>query len=136
MSYNTLLSILAPASRIEHARELACCFGEGGLSERGSFASFQWVLNGVQYAPLQCPIRDGLRDYITACSEIRPIIPRPSWDTENALDMTKAQQAMDDAMVILSLPESIIVAPDSIIIALGCDVPALASACGMTRVQD
>ena len=62
---------------------------------------------------------------------------RPAFDTAEEIDMVAVQDAIDGAQYVFSIPESgIIPKPGAIIIGLDIDAATLASACGLSRVQD
>ena len=120
------LTIACPATLRSDANNFAMALGYGP-SDAETYVPLNWQdADGNLYAVASLPVSD------TFTTTAQTALQRPSWDTDNIIDMDAARLAQ--AALVFSL-EAVEVAPDKLTACAGDDALATLAAMGLTQVE-
>jgi len=120
------LTIACPDALRDDANNLAMALGYRP-DDAGTYVGLNWQdADGNLYACASLIVSD------TFTTAAQSGLQRPSWDTDNIIDMDAARRAQ--AALVFSL-EAVEVAPDKLTACAGDDALAVLAAMGLTQVE-
>jgi len=120
------LTIACPEALRDDANNLAMALGYRP-DDAGTYVGLNWQdADGNLYACASLIVSD------TFTTAAQSGLQRPSWDTDNIIDMDAARRAQ--AALVFSL-EAVEVAPDKLTACAGDDALAVLAAMGLTQVE-
>ena len=120
------LTIACPEALRDDANQIAMVLGYGP-DDAETYVALNWHdVDGNLYACASLPVSD------TFTTTAQSGLQRPSWDTDNIIDMDAARLAQ--AALVFSL-EAVEVAPDKLTACAGDDALATLAAMGLTQVE-
>jgi hypothetical protein len=120
------LTIACPDALRDDANNLAMALGYRP-DDAGTYVGLNWQdADGNLYACASLIVSD------TFTTAAQSGLQRPSWDTDNIIDMDAARRAQ--AALVFSL-EAVEVAPDKLTACVGDDALAVLAAMGLTQVE-
>ena len=121
------LTIACPDALRDDANQLAMALGYRP-DDAGTYVGLNWQdADGNLYACASLIVSD------TFTTAAQSGLQRPSWDTDNIIDMDAARRAQ--AALVFSL-EAVEVAPDKLTACAGDDALAVLAAMGLTQVEE
>jgi len=121
------LTIACPEALRDDANNLAMALGYRP-DDAGTYVGLNWQdADGNLYACASLIVSD------TFTTAAQSGLQRPSWDTDNIIDMDAARRAQ--AALVFSL-EAVEVAPDKLTACAGDDALAVLAAMGLTQVEE
>jgi len=121
------LTIACPDALRDDANNLAMALGYRP-DDAGTYVGLNWQdADGNLYACASLIVSD------TFTTAAQSGLQRPSWDTDNIIDMDAARRAQ--AALVFSL-EAVEVAPDKLTACAGDDALAVLAAMGLTQVEE
>ena len=121
------LTIACPDALQDDANNLAMALGYRP-DDAGTYVGLNWQdADGNLYACASLIVSD------TFTTAAQSGLQRPSWDTDNIIDMDAARRAQ--AALVFSL-EAVEVAPDKLTACAGDDALAVLAAMGLTQVEE
>ena len=121
------LTIACPDALRDDANNLAMALGYRP-NDAGTYVGLNWQdADGNLYACASLIVSD------TFTTAAQSGLQRPSWDTDNIIDMDAARRAQ--AALVFSL-EAVEVAPDKLTACAGDDALAVLAAMGLTQVEE
>ena len=121
------LTIACPDALRDDANNLAMALGYRP-DDAGTYVGLNWQdADGNLYACASLIVSD------TFTTAAQSGLQRPSWDTDNIIDMDAARRAQ--AALVFSL-EAVEVAPDKLTACAGDDALAVSAAMGLTQVEE
>ena len=120
------LTIACPDALRADGNHFAMALGSGP-ADALTYGSLNWQdADGNLYAVASLPVSD------TFTTTAQTALQRPSWDTDNHVNMDAARRAQ--AALVFSL-EAVEVAPDKLTACAGDDALATLAAMGLTQVE-